>query len=75
MPATYVNCAVHTWPHTHPGGSSRAVGSIEYQQCNNCLALKIKFTTHIQAGTGWLKVEQEQLIEPAFTAPVAVLAE
>lgn len=62
----YKNCEMHTWPLGRSSGIYRSIGSVEHTQCNNCLAMRIRFLTDVNVDGKWLTVEQEQIIEPVF---------
>lgn len=62
----YKNCEMHIWPLGRPSGVCRSIGSVEHTQCNNCLAMRIRFLTDVNVDGKWLTVEQEQIIEPVF---------
>jgi hypothetical protein len=66
MPACYKNCETHMWPRSRPGGSMRAIGTVEYEQCNNCLAVRVKFLTDILREGVWVRVEEERVMAPVF---------
>ena len=57
------NCAEHRWPN---GGNRaiRSIGSVSHEQCNNCLAVKITWTSDEKINDVWTKVFDEKIIEP-----------
>lgn len=67
MSFVYSNCKEHKWPRSSPGGHFRSIGSVIYEQCNNCLAMKINFSTLVaNDDDGWTEVRDEQIVEPRF---------
>ena len=59
------NCADHMWPRTE-GSSIRSIGRASYAQCNNCLAMRITFKTHVLSDGQWSIVTDTQIVEPHF---------
>ena len=62
------NCEAHIWPR-HYGGSFSSIGRVDYMQCNNCLAMRIIFSTDVRVAGEWIRVTQTQVVEPTFEIP------
>ena len=60
------NCTEHKWPRGRPGGSIRTIGTIEHEQCNNCLAMRITFLKDIRVDNKWVRVTDSKVIESTF---------
>ncbi len=60
------NCSEHRWPRVRPGGSFRSIGSVEHEQCNNCLATRITFKTTKFIDGEWNDFMSIRIIEPNF---------
>jgi hypothetical protein len=66
MIMNYKNCAEHRWPRSRRGGSIRSIGNVEYEQCNNCLTMRILFSIMVKEGDTWVTKTNEKVIEPKF---------
>lgn len=60
-----MNCSVHMWPR-RGSESIGSQGSVEYKQCNNCLAVRVDFTKTVKKGDEWVRVTDTQIVEPKF---------
>jgi hypothetical protein len=69
---TSENCAEHRWPRYQPGGSMRSIGTVTYEQCNNCLAMRVVFTTDLKIDGKWHRVSETKIVEPNFDLSKAV---
>ena len=68
MSNNYKNCTEHMWPRMYAGGSLSSKGRLEYEQCNNCLAMRIRFATDLHIGDKWVRVTDTKVVEPTFIA-------
>jgi hypothetical protein len=64
------NCTVHMWPRGRPGGSMRSIGNTEHEQCNNCLAMRITFSTEVRIDGVWTRLTDTKIVEPQFKPEV-----
>jgi hypothetical protein len=61
------NCTEHRWPKSYDGAAMRSIGTVTHAQCNNCLALKITWTSDELVNGVWIKVQDERIVEPHLT--------
>ena len=59
-------CKKHRWPKHGPGSFIQTIGNVHYEQCNNCLSMRIKFETDILADNKWVRLTEIQVVEPSF---------
>src|SRR5690349_9537872 len=59
----------HRFPAMYSSASYKSAGRVEITQCNNCLALRIRFEKTVRVTGGWKNVESTQVIEPDFPDP------
>lgn len=60
------NCTEHRFPRSDYK-AIRSIGTVEYVQCNNCLAVKITWISDERIDGVWIKVTDERVIEPNLT--------
>ena len=59
-------CIEHCWPRSAPYAMTSSVGRVEYQFCNECLAMKIVFSTDVRNSMGeWEIVSEVKIVEPS----------
>jgi hypothetical protein len=63
----YKNCESHTWPNSARGGSQRSIGVVEYEQCNNCLAMRLLYKTDVKINNEWVRLTDTKIVEPNFS--------
>lgn len=66
------NCSKHMWPRIGPSVAHRSIGGAGLEQCNNCLTVKLTFSTYQLRSEGWVKITVEQIVEPDFTNPLKI---
>lgn len=60
-------CGAHSWPRIQGLVSSHGTpGDVMIEQCNGCLAIRIKFESKMHANSEWTTVRDEQVVEPSF---------
>ncbi len=65
--SNWIPCKEHRWPKSGPGGSLSGIGNVWYQQCNNCLSMKITFEVWYEdTDKEWKKRTEEKIVEPEF---------
>jgi hypothetical protein len=65
------SCIEHQRPRRHSICASQVNGSVEHEQCNNCLAMRITFKT-IKNVDGELKILTDtRIVEPEFTSEMS----
>lgn len=64
----HTNCKEHAWP-SNSMKDIRGIGTTIFVSCNQCLAMKINFKTHVLVGGKWEVVFDEMVVEPKFNLP------
>lgn len=63
-------CKQHRWPsdrrgEEYMGGSISSLGRVSHEQCNNCLALRVKFEVNTVSPTGeFYRAVSIKIVEP-----------
>ena len=75
MSNSYKSCTEHMWPRCGPSGSIRSIGKVEHEQCNNCLSIRVTFTTDLLVGKNWVRFTETKVVEPTFDMEKGVIIE
>lgn len=64
----HYNCTAHVWPKHRPGSCWRGPGKIEYQHCNNCMAMLVTWSADVMKDGKWILLKQTRVVEPDWAA-------
>lgn len=58
------NCVEHRWDRS--GTKLVSTGVVTHHRCNNCLAMKITWSTDVLENGNWVTKSDTQIVEPKF---------